>query len=111
MRTAESDPTIITLTVDNFLSSKESQENPVGYLAKYTEVDIGFKNNPVIGTIFDQSAAYKAGLKSGDLVLEIAGKDINLLQQLHSSSLISVVKKFFNTKVNCEVSVCRYLTV
>ena len=30
---------------------------------------------------------------------DIAGKDINLLQQLHSSSLISVVKKFFNTKV------------
>ena len=85
MRTAESDPTIITLTVDNFLSSKESQENPVGYLAKYTEVDIGFKNNPVIGTIFDQSAAYKAGLKSGDLVLEIAGKDINFAEDIGSA--------------------------
>ena len=85
MRTAESDPTIITLTVNNFLSSKESQENPVGYLAKYLEVDIGFKNNPIIGNVFDQSAAYKAELKPGDLVLEIDGKDINFAEDIGSA--------------------------
>ena len=85
MRTAESDPTTITLTVNNFLSSKESQENPVGYLAKYLEVDIGFKNNPIIGNVFDQSAAYKAELKPGDLVLEIDGKDINFAEDIGSA--------------------------
>ena len=85
MRTAESDPAIITLTVNNFLSSKESQENPVGYLAKYLEVDIGFKNNPIIGNVFDQSAAYKAELKPGDLVLEIDGKDINFAEDIGSA--------------------------
>lgn len=85
MRTAEGDPTIITLTVNNFLSSKESQENPVGYLAKYLEVDIGFKNNPIIGNVFDQSAAYKAELKPGDLVLEIDGKDINFAEDIGSA--------------------------
>tara|TARA_Y100000766_G_scaffold167305_1_gene143708 strand:+ start:4166 stop:5539 length:1374 start_codon:yes stop_codon:yes gene_type:complete len=85
MRTAESNPTIITLTVNNFLSSKESQENPVGYLAKYLEVDIGFKNNPIIGNVFDQSAAFKAELKPGDLVLEIDGKDINFAEDIGSA--------------------------
>ena len=85
MRTAESDPTTITLTVNNFLSSKESQENPVGYLAKYLGVDIGFKNNPIIGNVFDQSAAYKAELKPGDLVLEIDGKDINFAEDIGSA--------------------------
>ena len=61
MRATESDPTSITLTVDDFLSSKESQKDPIGYLAKYLEADIEFKNNPIIGKVFDQSAAKRHG--------------------------------------------------
>ena len=30
---------------------------------------------------------------------DIAGRDINLLQQLHSPSLVSIVKQYFNSKV------------
>ena len=81
MRATESDPIIISLTVDDFLP-KESQKDPVEYLAKYLEVDLGFKNIPIIGEVFDQSAAYKAELKPGDLVIEIAGKDINFAEDI-----------------------------
>ena len=81
MRANESDPIIISLTVDDFLP-KESQKDPVEYLAKYLEVDLGFKNIPIIGEVFDQSAAYKAELKPGDLVIEIAGKDINFVEDI-----------------------------
>ena len=98
MRAAESDPTSITLTVDDFLSSKESQKDPIGYLAKYLEADIGFKNNPIIGKVFDQSAAYEAGLKPGDLVLEIAGKDINFAEDI-----INVVEPNPNTNLEFKI--------
>ena len=84
MRANESDPIIISLTVDDFLP-KESQKDPVEYLAKYLEVDLGFKNMPIIGEVFDQSAAYKAELKPGDLVLEIAGEDINFTEDIGSA--------------------------
>ena len=84
-RASEGDPIVISLAVDDFLSSKESQKNPIGHLAKYLEADIGFRNNPIIGEVFDQSAAYKAELKPGDLVLEIAGEDINFAEDIGSA--------------------------
>ncbi len=98
MRATESDPTSITLTVDDFLSSKESQKDPIGYLAKYLEADIEFKNNPIIGKVFDQSAAYEAGLKPSDLVLEIAGKDINFAEDI-----INVVQPNPNTNLEFKI--------
>jgi regulator of sigma E protease len=85
IRASEGDPIVISLAVDDFLSSKESQKNPIGHLAKYLEADIGFRNNPIIGEVFDQSAAYKAELKPGDLVLEIAGEDINFAEDIGSA--------------------------
>ena len=98
MRATESDPTSITLTVDDFLSSKESQKDPIGYLAKYLEADIGFRNNPIIGEVFDQSAAHKAKLKLGDIVLEIAGEDINFAEDIGS-----VVKPNPNTTLEFKI--------
>jgi regulator of sigma E protease len=97
MRDAESDPIIITLTVDDFLP-KESQKESVEYLAKYLEVDIGFRNNPIIGKVFDQSAAFEAELKPGDLVLEIAGEDINFAEDI-----VSVVAQNPNTTLDFKI--------
>ena len=85
IRASEGDPIVISLAVDDFLSSKESQKNPIRHLAKYLEADIGFRNNPIIGKVFDQSAAYKAELNPGDLVLEIAGEDINFAEDIGSA--------------------------
>lgn len=81
-RSAETDPVSVSLSVDNFLSTKESQADPVRYLGEYSDTNIEFKNNPIIGAVSQGSGAYEAELKPGDIVLKIESKDINFAEDI-----------------------------
>ena len=97
-RASENEPVNLVFSVDNFLNSTESQEDPVKYLGQYLGVDITFKNNPVIGAIVDQGAAYNAEMKPGDIVLEIASGNIYFAEDI-----VNVVQQNPNTNLEFKI--------
>jgi regulator of sigma E protease len=98
LRTDKDNPVNVLFSVDNFLTTKESQKNPVGHLGKYLGIDIGFKNNPIIGAVRQGSAADKADFQPGDIVLQIGSENINFAEDISS-----IVKQNPNTNLEFKI--------
>ncbi|MFL2716570.1 MAG: RIP metalloprotease RseP [Gammaproteobacteria bacterium] len=98
LRTDKDNPVNVLFSVDNFLTTKESQKNPVGHLGKYLGIDIGFKNNPIIGAVREGSAADKAEFQPGDIVLQIGSENINFAEDISS-----IVKQNPNTNLEFKI--------
>tara|TARA_B100001250_G_C19805244_1_gene792980 strand:- start:1358 stop:2719 length:1362 start_codon:yes stop_codon:yes gene_type:complete len=79
-RTSNTDPINISLEVNDFLPSTESQNNPTEYLG----IDITYKMQPIIGKVLSGGSASEANLKPNDRVLKIGSTNINYAEDIRS---------------------------
>lgn len=67
-----------SILVKDFLNTAELQKNPISSLG----LELEYKNLPIIGKVSSDSSAYSAGIKSGDLIVEIDSNKINYIQDI-----------------------------
>jgi len=89
-RESNIDPINISLEVNDFLPTSESQNNPTEYLG----IDIIYKMQPIIGKVLSGGSASEANLKPNDRVLKIGNTNIN-----YADDIRTVVSQNPNTTI------------
>ena len=89
-RESNIDPINISLEVNDFLPTSESQNNPTEYLG----IDIIYKMQPIIGKVLSGGSASEANLKANDRVLKIGTTNIN-----YADDIRTVVSQNPNTTI------------
>ena len=79
-RESNIDPINISLEVNDFLPTSESQNNPTEYLG----IDIIYKMQPIIGKVLSGGSASEANLKANDRVLKIGTTNINYADDIRT---------------------------
>ena len=80
-----------TISVEDFLSNSEQQQEP----EKFFPIEITSYISPEIGSLSRQGAASLAGVIQGDKILEIDGKSIN-----HFAEVSDILASSSNSNVN-----------
>ena len=88
-------PQSVSIEVLDFLPTSESQSNP----AEYMGFEVTYKTQPIIASIVSGGSADNAGLKSGDLVLEIGNERVN-----YAADIKKIVSNNPDTKLVFKIS-------
>lgn len=84
-RSSSEDPILISLSVDDFLNTNESQANPLASLTKYFGIEIVFRGEPVIAEAISNGFETKELFLANDRVLQIGGEKITYADEIQSA--------------------------